>query len=75
MADRAVNVLHNRNMQSRYIEVFQSSESEAAQVCQPRGAPFGAFAQRRRTSGRSLRRAAPPQHRTARATSARRRPT
>ena len=32
MADRAVNVLHNRNMQNRYIEVFMSSEAEAGQA-------------------------------------------
>mgnify|MGYP006141066805 CR=1 FL=1 len=31
-AERAVQVLHNRNMQSRYIEVFMSSETEAAQA-------------------------------------------
>jgi len=32
MAERAVQLLHNRNMQNRYIEVFISSEAEASQA-------------------------------------------
>ena len=32
LAERAVQLLHNRNMQNRYIEVFVSSEAEANQA-------------------------------------------
>ena len=32
LAERAVQLLHNRNMQNRYIEVFVSSEAEASQA-------------------------------------------
>ena len=34
MAERAVQLLHNRNMQNRYIEMFVSSEAEASQAPQ-----------------------------------------